>query len=66
MYKLTNSTSITRLADGASIAFDGTATDYQDCLASIQSGAVLMDSNGVVMSQEQADDFVSKLEQEVG
>lgn len=65
MYKL-NTNSITRLADGASIAFDGTATDYQDCLASIQSGAVLMDSNGVVMSQEQADDFVSKLEQEVG
>jgi hypothetical protein len=38
MYKLTNSTSITRLADGASIPADTANTDYANYLEWVEEG----------------------------
>ena len=68
MYKLetipfgkTESVSVTRLSDGASIPFDPANTDYANFKKDLANGAELQDAEGVVMTQEQADAFIATL-----
>ena len=68
MYKLDNipfgkteTSSVTRLADNASIPFDPANTDYQTFKKEVLAGAELQDADGNVMTQEQADEFIASL-----
>jgi len=54
-------TSITRLIDNACIPFDPANTDYQTFKKEVLAGAELLDADGNVMTQEQADDFIKEL-----
>lgn len=65
MYKLFNfngtSVSVNRLSDGASIPFNPANTDYQTFKKEVLAGAELQDSEGQVMSQEEANQFIATL-----
>ena len=52
---------IQRIADGAFIPFDPANTDYQTFKKDVLAGAELLDADGNVMTQEQADAFVGGL-----
>ena len=52
---------IQRIADGAFIPFDPANTDYQTFKKEVLAGAELLDADGNVMTQEQADAFVGGL-----
>ena len=52
---------IQRIADGAFIPFDPANTDYANFKKEVLAGAELQDAEGVVMTQEQADDFIKEL-----
>jgi len=65
MYKLyesqDNVTGIIRLLDKAVIPFDPANTDYQTFKKEVLAGAELQDSEGQVMSQEEANQFIATL-----
>jgi hypothetical protein len=68
MYKLgklfygqTEPSSVIRTTDGACIPFDPANTDYQQFKAQVLAGAELQDSEGQVMSQEEANQFIATL-----
>jgi hypothetical protein len=67
MYKLinnpiTNETiGILRIADNATIPFDPANVDFQNFKKEVLAGAELQDSDGVVMTQEQANEFINTL-----
>ena len=62
-YKITkNGQSVQRLSDTAFIPFDPANTDYANFKAQILAGeAELQDAEGVLMSAEQAQDYVKGL-----
>ena len=68
MYKLTTpsfgqteSSSVLRTTDGASIPFDPANTDYAEFKKAVTAGAELQDASGEVMSQADAEAFVKTL-----
>jgi len=69
MYKLiknaiTNKvSSVQRLSDNAFIPLDPANTDYQEFKKEVLAGAELQDSEGVVMTQEQTNEFINTLPQ---
>ena len=52
---------ILRIVDNTSIPFDPANTDYQAFKTNVLAGAELQDSEGQVMTQEQADAFIATL-----
>ncbi len=63
MYKLSKSSfgdinGVIRLEDNACIPFDPANTDYQTFKTDVASGVPLEDANGVLMTQEQVDEFL--------
>jgi hypothetical protein len=52
---------VRRSLDGASIPFDPQNTDFANFKKEVLAGAELQDSDGVVMTQEQADEFIRSL-----
>jgi hypothetical protein len=58
MYKLTNTNSVIRLSDNATIPADNANTDYQSYLAWVQDG-----NTPQPLPQESADDIIKRLEQ---
>ena len=68
MYKLTTpsfgqteSSSVLRTTDGASIPFDPANTDYAEFKKAVTAGAELQDASGNVMSPEAAQQFIATL-----
>ena len=66
MYKLikdpyTNEITGVRTSGGASIPFDPANTDYQAFKKEVLAGAELQSAEGQVMSQEEANQFISTL-----
>jgi len=68
MYKLlplvpviSNTQIVERLSDNVFIPFDPANTDYQAFKKEVLAGAELLDANGNVMTQEQANQFVGGL-----
>jgi hypothetical protein len=67
IYKLYNDfisskpVSVIRLSDNAYIPFDPANTDYQTFKKEVLAGAELQYSEGVVMTQEQANEFIASL-----
>ena len=68
MYKLTTpsfgqteSSSVLRTTDGASIPFDPANTDYAEFKKAVTAGAELQDADGNVMSPEAAQQFIATL-----
>jgi len=65
MYKLHKSfdglSLVIRLSDNAFIPFDPANTDYQTFKKEVLAGAELQDSEGQVMSQEEANQFIATL-----
>jgi hypothetical protein len=66
MYKLCNGRNqqlcaILRISDGASIPFDPQNVDFQNFKKEVLTGAELSDAEGVVMTQEQANEFIKEL-----
>lgn len=49
---------IKRLTDNAFIPFDPANTDYQKFKIDVAEGVPLEDANGVLMTQEQVDEFL--------
>jgi hypothetical protein len=60
-YGQTESNSVIRLEDGAAIPFDPANTDYQNFKKEVLAGAELLDAEGVVMTQAEADAFIATL-----
>lgn len=52
---------VSRLSDGACIPFDSANTDYQQFKKDIMDGGELQDADGVVMTPEAAQEFVTSL-----
>jgi hypothetical protein len=52
---------VERLSDNAFIPFDPDNTDYQNFKKEVLAGAELSDAEGVVMTQEQANEFINTL-----
>ena len=68
MYKLTTpsfgqteSSSVLRTTDGASIPFDPANTDYAEFKKAVTEGAELQDADGNVMTAEAAQEFIRTL-----
>jgi hypothetical protein len=66
MYKLQKNpynqiTSVSRLADGACIPFDPANSDFVQFKKDLADGAELQDSEGVVMTAEQVNQFIETL-----
>lgn len=61
MYQFEQYGNVKRLSDGASIPPDPANTDYQQFKKDVMDGAELRDSDGDVMSQADATEFVSNL-----
>lgn len=68
MYKLSpnswdgkSATSVIRLTDSACIPFSSANTDYKQFKADVLAGAELQDADGNVMTQEEANAFISTL-----
>lgn len=61
MYKLTNTTSIIRIEDGAWIPTDPANTDYQKFKIDVADGVPLEDPEGNVMTQEEVDAFLATI-----
>jgi hypothetical protein len=66
MYKLIkdsfgNVNVVERLADNAFIPFDPANTDYANFKKEVLAGAELLDADGNVMTQEQANAFIATL-----
>ena len=67
MYKLIRNllngtiNSVLRIADNAQIPFDPANSDMQQFKKDVLAGAELQDSDGVVMTQEQANAFIRSL-----
>ena len=61
MYKLTLNNSVIRLPDNAFIPFDPANTDYQQFKTDVLVGAELQDSDGNLMTQEEATAFIFTL-----
>ena len=65
MYHLFKSESkqqfVVRISDNAFIPFDPANTDYQQFKADVLGGAELQDADGNVMTQEEANAFISTL-----
>ena len=53
--------SVRNLETGWSIPFDPANTDYANFKKEVLAGAELLDADGNVMTQEQADDFIKEL-----
>jgi hypothetical protein len=59
---ISDSTSVVfRDVDNTSIPFNSDNTDYTRFKKEVLAGAELQDSDGNVMTQEQADDFIKEL-----
>ncbi len=58
---LVDANAILRIADNAYIPFDPANTDYQTFKKEVLAGAELQDSEGQVMSQEEANQFIATL-----
>jgi hypothetical protein len=61
MYKLTNYENVIRLSDNAYIPFDPANVDFQNFKKEVLAGAELLDAEGVVMTQAEADAFIATL-----
>jgi hypothetical protein len=66
MYKLiivrgTEPSCVVRTSDGACIPFDPANVDFQNFKKEVLAGAELQDSEGQVMSQEEANQFIATL-----
>jgi hypothetical protein len=55
------STYLIRLSDNASIPFDPANTDYANFKKDLADGAELQDSEGVIMTEEQVNQFIETL-----
>ena len=60
-YGLNEEVCVTRLFENASIPFNPANTDYQTFKKEVLAGAELQDSEGKVMSQEEANQFIATL-----
>ena len=68
MYKLTTpsfgqteSSSVLRTTDGASIPFDPANTDYAEFKKAVTAGSELQDADGNVMTEQAAQEFIRTL-----